>query len=46
MKKAISILTILFLCSTTFAQDEPDSTLNTWIPSLITSLNLSQIAFR
>ncbi len=40
---------VLVLCSifavNIFAQEEADSTLNQWVPSLITSLNFSQIAF-
>ncbi len=45
MKKIFSIVIIVLLSLNSFAQEEADSTLNKWVPSLITSLNLSQIAF-
>jgi len=43
MKKTILVLLVISM-TTLFAQN-PDSTFNKWVPSLIASANLSQVAF-
>lgn len=45
MKKIGILLIILFFVLNLTAQDKPDSTMNKWVPSIITGLNISQIAF-
>ena len=45
MKKVILFLSIYLISLSTFAQEAPDSTLNKWTPSIVTGLNISQIAF-
>ena len=49
MKKTLILFLIIAMFSITMAQDDadakPDTTLYRWIPSLITTLNFSQIAF-
>lgn len=45
MKKILSVVILILFSINTFAQDKPDSTLNKWIPSIVTGLNISQIAF-
>lgn len=42
--KRITLLFLFVFCNLSFAQ-EADSTLYKWIPSLVTGLNISQIAF-
>jgi len=45
MKKVSILFIILVFTLNLTAQDDPDSTLNKWVPSLVTGLNISQIAF-
>lgn len=46
MKKIIILIFLFSFFNLVSAQDEADSTLNMWIPSLLASANLSQIAFQ
>lgn len=45
MKKVSILFLILVFALNLTAQDDPDSTLNKWVPSIVTGLNISQIAF-
>ena len=45
MRKLLMILLLLGISNQFFAQEEADSTLNKWMPSVVAGLNISQIAF-
>lgn len=46
MKKILTLIFLVSFVNLVSAQDEADSTLNMWVPSLLASANLSQIAFQ
>lgn len=46
MKKILILIFLFSFVNLVSAQDEADSTLNMWVPSLLASANLSQIAFQ
>ncbi len=46
MKKIVILIFLFSFVNLVSAQDEADSTLNMWVPSLLASANLSQIAFQ
>lgn len=45
MKKILLLAVIFTFVINVFAQEKADSTLNKWTPSIVTGLNISQIAF-